>query len=444
MFLIRRAKIEDTGTLLKLARMVHFINLPADKDIISDKIMRSRESFLRAAGSGNGGLAGAGPHGARKPEVRAPDSGAKPPRSIPGGLASLTQQSDVFMFVLEDTSIPAPADSAAPGGRKPSGAVLGTSQIISRMGGPGQPNVSLQLSRKEMFSTSLQVGATHIVAKLVLDESGPTEIGGLILQPSYRGHKMRLGRFLSLVRFHVIGLYRPMFSDNVLAEMMAPITPDGHNTLWEYLGRRFINLTYTEADRFCQYSKEFMTSLLPREEIYLTLLPPEARAVIAQVGAETLPARRMLEKLGFAYRDRIDPFDGGPHLEARTDSISTVRDTSRATLGEGAPVGSCDRHGIVSVLDGDGEFRAIETEFALGDSGGGAVLRMSKAAMRLLRVEPGARVGFTPLGDGGVSDGKAASGAASRGKNGLAPSPAPRPKRKPSGAPKPSTRGASA
>src|SRR5204862_5343741 len=52
---MRRAKVEDTGTLLKLARMVHFINLPADKDIITDKVMRSRESFLKAAGLGEPG-----------------------------------------------------------------------------------------------------------------------------------------------------------------------------------------------------------------------------------------------------------------------------------------------------------------------------------------------------------------------------------------------------
>ena len=54
-----------------------------------------------------------------------------------------------------------------------------------------------------------------------------------------------------------------------------------------------------EADKFCQYSREFMTSLLPRDEIFLTLLPPEARALIGQVGTDTAPARRMLEELGF-------------------------------------------------------------------------------------------------------------------------------------------------
>jgi arginine N-succinyltransferase len=397
MFLMRRARIEDVGTLLKLAKMVHFINLPADKDIIADKVMRSRESFLKAADlrrrpaderRAEAEAPGAGfiTEGRVDPAISRPASDAAPPAPPKGsharaasGVAATANRSDLFMFVLEDLE---------------SGGVLGTSQVIARMGGPGAPNVSLQLSYKEFFSKSLQVGAKHAVAKLVMDESGPTEIGGLILQPSYRGHKQRLGRFLSLIRFHFIALNRPLFSEQCLAEMMAPITADGHNTLWEYLGRRFINLTYTEADRFCQYSKEFMTSLLPREEIYLTLLPPEARAVVGEVGPETVPARRMLEKLGFAFHDRIDPFDGGPHLEARTADISIVRNTIHTEFAEPVSLDQCTTSGFISTIDADGDFRAVEIPCALDKQGR---VRVTKSAMRALAAEVGTQAGFTPL-----------------------------------------------
>lgn len=378
MFLIRRAKIEDVGTLLKLAKMVHFINLPADRDIISEKVARSRESFLKAA-----------EHPVVADDVAAPPAVEVAPSPRPpglgDGLASLIRSSDLFMFVLEEI-----ADAAEP----ETGSVLGTSQIISRMGGPGQPNVSFKLSRKDMFSQSLQVGVTHTLAKLVLDESGPTEIGGLILQPSYRGHKLRLGRFLSLIRFHYMGLNRALFSPRVIAELMGPMMADGQNTLWEYLGRRFINLTYAEADRFCQYSKEFMFTLLPREEIYLTLLPPEARAVIAQVGPETAPARRMLEKLNFRYEDHIDPFDGGPHLQAVTDEITLVKDTRRGTLGADIAIDKCTKNGFVSVLDEDAEFRAVETPFDVDRQG---KIRLPAAVRELLGAEPGMNAGYTPL-----------------------------------------------
>lgn len=273
--------------------------------------------------------------------------------------------------------------------------MLGTSQIISRMGGPGQPNLSLRLRKREFFSHSLQQGASHITAQLVLDETGPTEIGGLILLPSLRGHPQKLGRFLSLVRFHFIGLHRGLFSDRILAEMMGPLSADGRSTMWEYLGRRFINLTYEEADRFCQYSKEFMINLLPREEIYLTLLPPEARAVVGQVGPETLPARRMLEKLGFEYKDLVDPFDGGPNLEAKTDQIPLVRDTRRAEIGEPCGATDCTQAGMVSVMDEDGEFRALQCQYA--EDRGGRV-RLPRNVLKCLGAEPGMEAGVTPMG----------------------------------------------
>jgi len=45
MFVIRPAILDDLPTLLKLAKMVHFINLPADKELLAAKIGRSRRSF---------------------------------------------------------------------------------------------------------------------------------------------------------------------------------------------------------------------------------------------------------------------------------------------------------------------------------------------------------------------------------------------------------------
>jgi len=373
-YLIRRAKADDTPTLLKLAKMVHFINLPADKDIIGEKIARSRQCFLRAAEL----AAGTAPAGGDAAER---NGSAPPPSGSPHGLAALIHQSDLFMFVLEDLE---------------TGGVLGTSQIISRMGGPGHPNLSLQLTRREFFSETLKQGGTHITARLHLDETGPTEIGGLILQPNLRGHPEKLGRFISLIRFQFIALHRHLFSDRIVAEMMGPVSADGHSVFWEYLGRRFINLTYEEADRFCQHSKEFMINLLPREEIYLTLLPPEARSVVGQVGPETLPARRMLEKLGFEYRDLIDPFDAGPNLEARTDDLTIVRDTRRAKLGEPCTNTDCTTFGMVGILHEDGEFYAVQTNYAEDRSGR---VRLPRAAMKALAVEPGMEVGVTPLSE---------------------------------------------
>lgn len=370
MYLMRRAKLTDTPTLHKLAKMVHFINLPPDKDIIQAKIVHSRNTFLKAAGGEDG----------YEPEI-IPDEIStlvQNEKSL-GGLGSTTHESDLFMFVLEDTE---------------SGQPLGSSQVLAKMGGRGSPNVSFKLSQKQFFSKSLQTGTSHTVAQLYLDESGPSEIGGLILQPSYRGHKRKLGLFLSMVRFHMIGLHRTRFADRVLAEMMAPITAEGESLLWDYLGRRFVPLSYDEADRFCQYSREFITSLLPREPIYLSLLPPAARAVVGEVHAETKSARKMLERLGFAYRGFVDPFDGGPHLDAATDDILPVKCTNRRTLAEAVPMSRCTESCIVSSMTPDGEFLAIHEKVCLIDED---TIALPKTYMSTLAVEPGDPVGVTPM-----------------------------------------------
>lgn len=338
MFLIRQAKVDDATSLLKLAKMVHFINLPADPDIISAKIARSRKSFA--------------------------------------GNADDVHERE-FVFVLEDAN---------------TGNVIGTSGIVSAISWPGRPHTFLKVRKREFYSEDLQTGAVHTTLQLGTDESGPSEIGGLILSPSYRGHAEKLGVFLSLIRFHFMGLHREWFADRILAEMMAPLTTDSRNLLWEYLGRRFINLTYPEADRFCQYSKEFITSLFPKEELYVSLLPAEARNLIGKVGPETAPARRMLEGLGFRHNDCVDPFDGGPYLEAQMGDISIVQDTRPMTLAEpSASIEPTSPAVFVSAHDGRG-FRAIRTPVAETPEG----LTMPQEAMEALRAKPGVEVGYTP------------------------------------------------
>lgn len=372
MFVIRRARMDDAPTLLKMAKMVHFINLPADQEIIIEKIINSRASFERAAGV------------SRKQLTPKRHSGS-------GGISEKTAHAELFMFVLDDTN---------------NHGCLGTSQIVSQMGGPGNPNVCFRLEQREKYSETLKFGIKTTVARIHLDESGPTEIGGLILQPSFRGHKEKLGRFLSSVRFHFMGLHRKVFRPTVLAEMMAPITSDGENLIWNSLGRRFIPLSYTEADRFCQYSREFMTALLPQGDIQLSILPPEVRMQFGEVGKETRPARRMLEKLGFRYENFVDPFDGGPYLFARTDEISVVRDTRKLELGD--PVSSPDATGlaVVSVLDKDGEFYAVQSAYRMDRSGRVCVPR---EAFEALGGASGVAAGFTPL-DGSEPPERAAAG----------------------------------
>ncbi len=359
MFVIRQAIPSDVELFLKLAKMVHFINLPPDGDILLEKVRWSRACFANVrAGSADQDTAQLGGY------------------NHLGGAAGKSPQ---YMFALEN------ADTGHP---------TGCSSLISQMGSPDSPNVYFRLARQEFFSQDLQSGFTHVAATLTLDSSGPSEIGGLILSPSLRGHPMKLGKLLSLVRFHYVGLRRERFQDRFIAEMMAPISDTGSNPFWEAVGRRFINLTYTQADQFCAKSREFMISLLPKDPIYLTLLPTEARRVVGAVGPDTIPARRMLEGLGFTHTDLIDPFDAGPILEAVTDDIPMVKETRTLPCETLDDISDATHNAIVSSDDeSHAGFRAVMVDVEITPDH----IKIAPEALEALRVEPGAALGVTPM-----------------------------------------------
>lgn len=362
MFLVRQSKPDDVSTLLKLARMVYFINLPPNEAIIQGKIDHSARCFRRVAGAA----------------VDSPDKGKRRKPSKISGWAEVEEDSDAFMFTIEDME---------------TRGVIGTSQVRAHQGGPGNPNWTFRITEKAFKSARLGWGSSHKAGQLFGDESGPTEIGGLIIQPSYRGHALRPGRLLSFVRFHWIALHAPLFSTRILAEMMGPVSEEGDNIFWDHFGRKFIPVRFGEADRFCQHNRNFISELLPREEIYLSLFPLEVQNQIGVVGRETIPAVRLLESLGFKNRGFVDPFDGGPHLDATASEVPLIRDTRRVKAAKATKAERCTTRAIVSSLDRDGQFRATECGIELLDD----VAKVPQAALTLLNAKVGAALGVTPL-----------------------------------------------
>lgn len=371
MFVIRQARPSDLDDLHSLAKQTFFINLPPDRDIITRKIAQSQASFVSVASSSRSKAARTGSATTRRPSAG--------PAGDAAGIGTLTGRSDLFLFVLEDTD---------------TGGVIGTSQVIARMGGKGHPRVALALGTMTRRSTALKIDWTHQTARIARDESGPSEIGGLILNHAFRGHKQRLGRFLSFVRFHFIGLHRARFAPRVVAEMLGPIDKSGYNPFFEKFTRHFIPRPFPEVYRFSQTSKEFVTGLMPPGEIDLSIMDPEVAHAAGAVSDDTAPARRMLERLGFAYKGQIDPLDGGPHLDAVTDTISLVAATRSARSFERLTTKpkAADPAILVSTLSREGEFRAVQ---AKGQRTAGGVVKMPHAAIRALL--PGAASGITEL-----------------------------------------------
>lgn len=337
-FLIRSVRESDLDDLERLSELVYFINLPNNRDILKEKIRKSVDSF-------NGTIT---------------DKFARE-----------------YIFVLVETK---------------TSRVIGTSMIIARHGSPESPHMYFELTEKQKYSETIHAGFIHKVLRLKFDSDGPTEIGGLVIDPSYRGHKLKLGRILSFCRFSFMKMKRRWFKDRVLSELMPPLSENGESSLWEAVGRRFTNLSYQDADLLSRKNKEFITSLFPKGDIYTVLLSGEARDAIGKVGPDTEPVKHMLEKIGFKWREHIDPFDGGPHYWADTDKITLVSQTKKYHAHRDTLRGRTSERALVCLFKDD-EFRCMQSPFEITRG----KVQLPKTVLELLELTGGEEVYLLPM-----------------------------------------------
>jgi len=344
--LIRDVRARDLDGLLAIARHLDSVNLPHDRQRLSAIIANSEQSFA----------------------------------------ARCDVADRCFVFVLED-----PAN----------GRLLGTSMIFAQHGSRRSPHVFFDVLDEERYSQTLDRHFVHRVLRIGYSYNGLTEIGGLVVLPAFRRHPAQLGKLLFHVRFLYLALHRSTFRDEILSELMPPLEPDGTSLLWEALGRRFTGLSYQQADHLSRENKEFIRALFPEEPIYATLLPKDVQAVIGEVGPETKGVEAMLRRVGFEYAHRIDPFDGGPHFQARVDDVTLVKAVRRARVVAAAnALAAPGATRCLIAVENDAHldpplpaFRAVATSCALAD---GAVT-LSEEARRSLGVGDGAEVAVLPL-----------------------------------------------
>jgi arginine N-succinyltransferase len=242
--------------------------------------------------------------------------------------------------------------------------IIGTSMVLAQLGRKEAPYIYVDVLEQEKYSATIDKHFHHTLLRIGYSYNGPTEIGGLVLRPEYRRATERLGTMISYVRFLYMAAHPELFQDEVLAELMPPLEPDGTSLLWEALGRRFTDMSYVEADRLSKRNKEFIKSLFPEEVIYASVLSEAAQSVIGKTGAQTRGVEKLLRRIGFRYAHRVDPFDGGPHFTARMDEISLVEQTRRTKADRPMTPTAGDKKALVAVeLPGAPFFRTVLTPF---------------------------------------------------------------------------------
>jgi len=346
-FLIRGVLPRDHEDLVRVARHLNSVNLPDDGDAVRAIIDQSVKSF-----SGE----------------------IKDPRRAE------------YVFALEDLD---------------SGRVIGTSMVIGQLGRRDAPYIYFDVRSEEKYSSTLDKHFHHTVLRIGYSYAGPTEIGGIVLIPEFRMGGERLGQFLSYVRFLFIASHRDRFRDEVLAELLPPLEPDGTSHLWEALGRHFTGLSYMEADKLSKRNKEFIKGLFPEGDVYASVLSPQAQKVIGEVGPQTKGVEKLLERIGFRYCDRVDPFDGGPHFLAGTDDITLVQESHPARVSHIWPSepppcanGEVRHRAVVAIEMADPPFwKSVMVPFEEDD--GGVMLRAADA--KVLGVSVGDTVLLLPI-----------------------------------------------
>lgn len=274
--------------------------------------------------------------------------------------------------------------------------IVGTSMIIGQLGRRDAPYIYVDVFEEERVSATLDKHFRHVVLKIGYSYNGPTEIGGLIVDPEYRKKPERLGLMISYVRFLYIKMHRDWFRDELLAELLPPLEPDGTSHLWDAVGRKFTDMTYAEADLLSKKNKEFIKGLFPEGAIYATLLPQTAQDVIGKVGAQTKGVEKMLRRIGFRYAERVDPFDGGPHFTAPTDEVALVQRAHEAVVAKLAPPTQLPKtRALVAVEAAESPyFRCVAACCKTSGEGG---IEVGADAAAHLGVAEGAKVWALPL-----------------------------------------------
>ena len=156
---------------------------------------------------------------------------------------------------------------------------------------------------------------TYLTLRRCID--GPTEVGGLIVDPVHRQHPAKIGKQLSFVRFLYLAMYPERFEDEVLAEMMPPLTEERESLFWECYGKRVTGLSFREADKLSTKDKEFIEALFPPIPLYVSMFPVEVQEHIWKSWIGRARAVHLLEKIGLRFLRHVDPFDGGPSTAPR-------------------------------------------------------------------------------------------------------------------------------
>lgn len=278
-----------------------------------------------------------------------------------------------FLLVMEDTQ-----------DKK----LVGTCGVVAHVG-LTKPFYSYKLSLITQASQDLNIYTQQQVIHMVNDYTGASEIGSLFLQSAHR--RDGNGKFLSRSRFLLLAEFPEVFSDVVISEIRGVQDKFGQSPFYNDLAKHFFKMEFKDADYIhATRGGQFIADLMPKYPIYVSLLTPEAQAVIGVPFEASKSAMGMLVDEGFSYEGYIDLFDAGPTIQADRSRIRTVRKSIKASVKEIKPDVKSDDAMIANCRLND--FMVVRGKL-LYNAGTGTVT-LEKDVAEALKVETGDSVRF--------------------------------------------------
>jgi len=220
-----------------------------------------------------------------------------------------------YLFVLEEPE---------------TGNIMGTTGIEASVGNH-RPLYHYRVGHTIRQSPRLGLSRRQQTLTLCNHYTGFSEICTLFLRPRYR--RAWAGKLLSRVRFLFMAQHPQRFASTVIAEMRGVSDQAGDSPFWRWLQAHFVDLDFATVNQMVGTGDNgFIADLMPEHPLYTNLMDEAARSVIGEVHPDTRPALHMLESEGFQYTGFIDPFDGGPTVEAQVQNLRSVRQSSHCQV----------------------------------------------------------------------------------------------------------------
>lgn len=284
-------------------------------------------------------------------------------------------EGEYYLFVLEDTS---------------NNRIIGTSAIAASLG-HDTIFYSYKLSKETTTCHSLNIQNEHELLSLVTDNQGRSELCTLFLEKDYR-HTGN-GLLLSRSRLLFMADFRERFKSIVIAELRGFSDEGGTSPFWDAVGQHFFHVTYAESDKLTlTTNKQFITDLMPRNPLYVNLLPKTAQDVIGKTHPLTKAALNILLAEGFKRTNYVDIFDAGPTIEASLDEISSITNSQLVTIN--SIVGDVSGPAFI-LANGRLDFRATQSQILI--ESGKCII--SKETAALLQVKCGDTIRVASMGD---------------------------------------------